>query len=111
MTWLALHQRALPGVDWSGLEDICAAGWQRKLHVFEVPFYYIEYAIAGVAALDLYGRYLADPVPTVAAYRRALGLGARAPLPDLFAAAGLPWPIDRAAVRRAAALCRALLDL
>lgn len=109
--WQALHRRMLPAVDWSGLEDICAAGWQRKLHVFEVPFYYLEYAIAGVAALHLHARYLDDPAPAVAAYRRALALGARAPLPTLFAAAGLPWPIDRAAVRRAADHCRALLAL
>ena len=60
-TWLALHGRLHPAVDWSGLEDIRAAGWQRKLHVFEVPFYYIEYAIAGLGAIQLYGRYLADP--------------------------------------------------
>lgn len=109
--WLALHRRTHPAVDWSGLEDICAAGWQRKLHVFEVPFYYIEYAIAGLGALQLYGRYLADPAATVAAYRRALALGARAPLPDLFAAAGLSWSIDRATVREATGLCRRLLDL
>lgn len=110
-TWLALHGRLHPAVDWSGLEDIRAAGWQRKLHVFEVPFYYIEYAIAGLGAIQLYGRYLADPRATMADYRRALALGGRAPLPELFAAAGVPWGLSAGDVRRATQVCRTLLEL
>ncbi|MCY1006865.1 M3 family metallopeptidase [Nannocystis pusilla] len=109
--WLAQHWRLCPGVDWSGLEADRAALWQRRLHVFELPFYYIEYAIAGLGAVQLYRRALAEPAAAVADLRRALALGARARLPDLFAAAGLHFGTDRHTVRQAAAACRELLDL
>ncbi|MDC0673903.1 M3 family oligoendopeptidase [Nannocystis radixulma] len=109
--WLAQHRRLCPGVDWSGLDDDRAALWQRRLHVFELPFYYIEYAIAGLGAVQLHRRALAEPAPAVADLRRALALGARARLPDLFAAAGLHFGTDRSSVRRAADACRQLLDL
>ncbi|WP_434415666.1 M3 family metallopeptidase [Nannocystis pusilla] len=109
--WLAQHRRLCQGVDWSGLEADRAALWQRRLHVFELPFYYIEYAIAGLGAVQLHRRALAEPAAAVADLRRALALGARARLPDLFAAAGLHFGTDRSAVRRAAAACRELLDL
>lgn len=109
--WLAQHRRLCPGVDWSGLDDHRAALWQRRLHVFELPFYYIEYAIAGLGAVQLHRRALADPAAAVADLRRALALGARARLPDLFAAAGLRFGTDRGTVRAAADACRDLLDL
>nr|WP_276599769.1 M3 family metallopeptidase [Nannocystis sp. SCPEA4] len=109
--WLAQHRRLCPGVDWSGLDDDRAALWQRRLHVFELPFYYIEYAIAGLGAVQLHRRALAEPAAAVADLRRALALGARARLPDLFAAAGLHFGTDRSSVRRAADACRELLDL
>lgn len=109
--WLAQHRRLCPGVDWRDLEADRAALWQRRLHVFELPFYYIEYAIAGLGAVQLHRRALAEPAAAVADLRRALALGARARLPDLFAAAGLHFGTDRNTVRRAAAACRELLDL
>ncbi|MDC0719331.1 M3 family metallopeptidase [Nannocystis bainbridge] len=109
--WRAQHERLCPGVDWSGLEADRAALWQRRLHVFELPFYYIEYAIAGLGAVQLHRRALAEPAAAVADLRRALGLGARARLPDLFAAAGLQFGTDRGTVSRTAAACRELLDL
>lgn len=109
--WRVQHERLCPGVDWSGLEDDRAALWQRRLHVFELPFYYLEYAIAGLGAVQLYRRALAEPAAAVADLRRALALGARARLPDLFAAAGLTFGTDRRTVQQAAAACRDLLDL
>lgn len=97
--WLALHRRMVPAVDWSGLDAARAALWQRKLHVFELPFYYVEYGIAQLGALQVYRRYRRDPADAVARYRHALSLGARAPLPALFAAAGLRFDLGRPAVR------------
>jgi oligoendopeptidase F len=107
--WLALHQRFFPTVDWSGLEPERAALWQRKLHILELPFYYIEYGIAQLGALQLFAAYRRDRKATLAAYRRALALGARAGLRDLFHAAGLRLDLSVARVQSLMDLVRAEL--
>ncbi|TAH34563.1 MAG: hypothetical protein EYC70_16655 [Planctomycetota bacterium] len=87
--WVALRERFLPGLDWSGLAEEQAHEWHRQGHVFEVPFYYIEYAIAQIGALQVWHRFRADPAGAVRRYRAGLALGGSRPLPDLFAAADL----------------------
>lgn len=87
--WLALLDRFAPGVDWSGLETVRASSWQRQLHLFHVPFYYIEYGIAQLGALQLWMKARVDPRAAIANYRAALALGGTRPLPELFAAAGI----------------------
>lgn len=87
--WLEVQGRFDAGIDWSGLEKEREAMWQRQLHIFQVPFYYIEYALAQMGAIQLWIHYRRDPEATVAAYRRALALGGSRPLPQLFEAAGL----------------------
>ncbi len=98
-TWLALHRRFFPTVDWSGLELERAALWQRKLHIFELPFYYIEYGIAQLGALQVLAAHRSDPAAAVEAYRRGLALGARAGLRDLFTATGLRFDLSRPALQ------------
>ncbi len=87
--WTRLRQRFGGTTDWSGLERERASEWHRQLHVFEVPFYYVEYALAELGALQLWLAYRREPAAAVAAYRRGLSLGGSRPLPQLFAAAGL----------------------
>ena len=62
--------------------------WHRQLHIFLYPFYYIEYGIAQLGALQIWQRSLADRPGAVADYKKALALGGSRPLPELFAAAG-----------------------
>jgi oligoendopeptidase F len=62
--------------------------WYRQLHIFLYPFYYIEYGIAQLGALQVWRNSLDDPVEAVRRYRAALSLGATRPLPEIFAAAG-----------------------
>lgn len=107
--WLALHRRFFPTVDWSGLDPERAALWQRKLHIFELPFYYIEYGIAQLGALQVLAAHRRDPVAAVAAYRRGLALGGRAGLRELFDAAGLRFDLSRPAVQALMNLVRAEL--
>ncbi len=83
-------------VDWSGLDDARASMWQRQLHLFHVPFYYIEYGIAQLGALQLWLAYRNDPGKALSAYRSALRLGGKRPLPELFEAAGLKFDFTRA---------------
>jgi len=81
-------------VDWSGLEDEMVTGWQRKLHIYQVPFYYIEYGLAQLGAAQVWRNALKDQAGAVAAYRKALALGGTAPLPQLFEAAGARLSFD-----------------
>ena len=89
--WVKTYDRFGPGVDWDGLEAEKRSLWQRQIHVFQSPFYYIEYGIAQLGALGVWSRYLRDPKGAVEAYRSALALGGSRPLPELFNRAGLAW--------------------
>ena len=97
--WLGLLERfESRRVSWSGLEDVRAASWQRQLHLFNWPFYYIEYGIAQLGALHMWLQYRDHPAKALENYRRALALGGTRPLPDLFAAAGIPFDFSAKAV-------------
>lgn len=89
--WQKLHKRFDSGVDWSGLELERDYWWQKQLHLFEVPFYYIEYGIAQLGALQLWHNYRQDPQATLQQMLNAYALGNSQPLPQLFAAAGLKF--------------------
>jgi len=96
--WAALWARYLPGVSWDGLEATAANGWQRKLHIFQLPFYYIEYGLAALGAAQLWRGALADRATAVKRYRAALALGGTVTLPELFAAAGARFAFDEETV-------------
>jgi oligoendopeptidase F len=81
-------------VDWTGLEETRDHTWHRQLHIFLYPFYYIEYGIAQLGALQIWHRGLGDPAGAVSDYRKALALGGSRPLPELFAAAGIRFGFD-----------------
>jgi oligoendopeptidase F len=86
--WLRLRSRFERGVDWSGLERERVARWYRQLHIFMYPFYYIEYGIAQLGALQVWRNSLKDPATAVARYREALALGAVRSLPEIYQTAG-----------------------
>ncbi len=92
--WLRIRQRFERGVDWSGLEGERVARWYRQLHIFLYPFYYIEYGIAQIGALQVWRNSLSDPADAIARYRAALALGATRPLPELYRAAGARLTFD-----------------
>jgi oligoendopeptidase F len=92
--WVALWQRFIPGVDWGGLEQELMTGWQRKLHIHQVPFYYVEYGLAQLGAVQVWRNALTDQAEAVASYRRALALGGTVSLPQLYATAGAKFAFD-----------------
>jgi oligoendopeptidase F len=92
--WLAIRSRFERGIDWSGLEAERVARWYRQLHIFEYPFYYIEYGIAQLGALQVWRRALEDPAAAVADYKRALALGGTRSLPEIYRAAGARLVFD-----------------
>jgi oligoendopeptidase F len=86
--WLDLRARFERGVDWTGLEKERVSRWYRQLHIFEYPFYYIEYGIAQLGALQLWRASLSDPAGTIKRYREALSLGGTVTLPEMYRTAG-----------------------
>jgi oligoendopeptidase F len=81
-------------VDFSGLEEYRKISWQRQLHLFEVPFYYIEYGIAQLGAIGLWMQYKKNPDQALNNYINALSLGGTKTLPALFEAAGLKFDLS-----------------
>lgn len=98
--WLKLDERFGPAVSWDGLEQYRPVAWQRQLHLFEVPFYYIEYGIAMLGALQLWLQSKKDEKKAIANYRKALSLGGSRPLPELFAAAELDFDFGPETMKR-----------
>jgi oligoendopeptidase F len=96
--WLRLRSRFERGVDWSGLDRERVARWYRQLHIFMYPFYYIEYGIAQLGALQVWRNSLENPSGAVAQYREALSLGAVRSLPEIYRAAGARLTFDVAAI-------------
>jgi oligoendopeptidase F len=92
--WLRLRSRFERGIDWSGLEQERIARWYRQLHIFMYPFYYIEYGIAQLGALQVWRNSLENPGRAVARYRDALALGAVRSLPDIYRTAGARLTFD-----------------
>jgi oligoendopeptidase F len=92
--WVNLEDRFGSALDWSGLEHFRNCAWHRQLHPFQVPFYYIEYGIAQLGALQLWLQFREDPERALRNYAKALSLGGSRPLPELFEAAGLEFRFD-----------------
>lgn len=92
--WAALWGRFMQGEDWSGLDEAMMTGWHRKLHIFCSPFYFIDYGLAQLGALQIWQRAQRDLPGAVQQYRAALALGGTRALPDLFAAAGTRLAFD-----------------
>ena len=107
--WLELWQRFMPGTDWSGLEDMLVSGWQRKLHILQSPFYYVEYGMAQLGAFQVWRNARSDQAGAVAAYRQALSLGGTVSLPELYAAAGAKFAFDAGTLRQAVDLAEQTL--
>jgi oligoendopeptidase F len=102
--WAELWQRFMPGQDWSGLEQEMMTGWHRKLHIYQVPFYYMEYGLAQLGAVQVWRNALQDQAQALANYRQALALGGTVPLPQLFEAAGVKFAFDKETLRTAVEL-------
>lgn len=108
--WGRLWDRFMPGEDWSGLENARVTGWHRKGHIHAMPFYYIEYGLAMLGAVQVWRNSLSDQKQAVADYRKALSLGGTRSLPQLFNAAGARLGFDADILREAIDLMESTLD-
>ena len=90
--WLRiLNEFSTSAIDYSGLEGFRSYNWQRQLHLFEVPFYYIEYGIAQLGAIGMWKQYRDNPEKALENYMKGLSLGGTKTLPTLYAAAGIDF--------------------
>ncbi len=86
-------------IDYSGLDQYRAIGWQRQLHLFEVPFYYIEYGIAQLGAIGMWMQYQKNPTLALENYMNALSLGGTKTLPELYQTAGISFDFSSSYVK------------
>ena len=97
--FLQLMDRFGGDVDYSGCEAARAYSWQRQLHIFLHPFYYVEYGIAQLGALQVWANSKANKTKALSEYKKSLALGGSRPLPELFAAAGCKFQFDAATIK------------
>lgn len=98
--WMALsHQFGTGLTDWSGLEKYRPTSWHRQLHLFEVPFYYIEYGMAQLGAIAVWRNYRQDPKQALNQYETALSLGYTRSIPHIYETAGIKFDFSASYVR------------
>lgn len=97
--WRELMARFQGDVQWSGLDSYADHLWQRQLHIFLYPFYYIEYAIAQLGALQIWNLAKQDRNAALQSYKSSLRLGGSKALPKLFSAAGCRLDFSAATLR------------
>lgn len=107
--WIELMDRFGGDVDWSGHEAARAHHWHRQLHIFIHPFYYVEYGIAQLGALQVWANSHRNAAQALCDYQAGLALGGSRPLPELFAAAGCRFDFSAETVRPLVSLVRSEL--
>lgn len=97
--WMSILQEFSTGVtDWTGFEEYRAHFWQKQLHLYEVPFYYVEYGIAQLGAIAMWRQYRGNKEQALENYKKALSLGYTKTLKELYATAGIKFDFSPAYV-------------
>jgi oligoendopeptidase F len=98
--WVQLSKDFGTGlVNWDGLEEMRNYSWQKQLHLYEVPFYYIEYGMAQLGALSVWRNYLQQPEKAIAQYKEALALGYTKTIGEIYATAGIQFDFSAAYIK------------
>ena len=98
--WLRIFESFSDEItDWSGFEKAKAYLWQKQLHLYEVPFYYIEYGIAQLGAIAVWKNYKENPEKGLQAYLNALKIGYTRPIPEVYEAADIRFDFSRSYIQ------------
>jgi oligoendopeptidase F len=108
--WGELWDRFMKGIDYSGFEKNKRVYWHQQSHIHTIPFYYVEYGLALLGAVQVFGNARSDQSKAVADYRKALALGSTVPLPELFAAAGAKFAFDTDTLKQAVDLMEEVIE-
>ena len=103
-TWRQVSQKFMPDVDWSGLEHYREIGWQSVTHIHNAPFYYVEYGLALLGAVQIWANSRRNRAEAVQQYRDALAMGSTASMPELYKTAGASFTFDAPALQDAVGL-------
>lgn len=110
-TWATISKEISGSVmDMRGEEEFRGRGWQSQLHIFEVPFYYIEYGMAQLGAVAVWRNYKNDPAKALDAYEAGLRLGYTRSIPEIYKAAGIEFNFSRSYVKELATFVKSELD-
>lgn len=97
LAWVEIYKEySSKEICWDGVEEGFVFAWQKQLHLFEVPFYYIEYAIAQLGAIALWRKYRVNKEGTIAQFKNALQLGYSKTVPEIYATAGIEFNLSPA---------------
>jgi oligoendopeptidase F len=109
--WLQLSKDFGTGmIDWTGYENIQAYTWQKQLHLYEVPFYYIEYGMAQLGALAVWRNYLNNKSKAIAEYKAALSLGYTKTIGEIYKTAGIEFNFTESYIKELMAFVREELE-
>jgi len=100
--WVRIFSRFKGLENYDGYEDTAQNRWLMQLHLFEMPFYYIDYGLATLCSLGIWAKYRKDKKDALEIYKRALSLGGSRPLPELYESAGMAWDFGPATVKKCA---------
>jgi oligoendopeptidase F len=101
--WQLLNKEYGSGLtDWTGFEDMIDTSWQRQLHIFEVPFYYIEYGIAQLGAIGVWKNSIENKENAIEQYKSALKLAYTKSIPSIYKTAGIPFDFSDAYLKEIA---------
>jgi oligoendopeptidase F len=98
--WLEINKVVDGFIDWEGFEGYQSIRWQNQLHIYEVPFYYIEYGFAQLGALGVWANYKSDPAKGIAQYKDALALGNIKTIPEVYEKAGVKFDFSESIIKR-----------
>ena len=94
--WLEIYEQFSDSLtDWNGLDDAKKYIWQKQLHIYEVPFYYIEYGMAQLGAVGVWRNYKQNPQKGLEGYLNALKLGYTVPISQIYGAANIPFDFSK----------------
>ena len=89
-------------MDWSGVESVKKLLWQKQLHIYEVPFYYIEYGFAQLGAIAMWRNYRLNPSQTIKQYLDALKMGYTGSIAEVYEKAGVRFDFSEDYIRELA---------
>jgi oligoendopeptidase F len=109
--WLQIYERFGAGfADWTDHKEAEANLWQKQLHIFEVPFYYIEYGMAQLGAIAVWKNYKENPEKGLKQYLDALKLGYTKTIKEIYETAGIKFDFSAAYVKELAGFVKAEMD-
>ncbi len=98
--WLqTIQSLSAKNISFKGIEHFLKIRWQAQLHIFEVPFYYIEYGFAQLGAIAIWKNYKENPKQTIEQYKAALSLGNTKPIPEIYKTAGIQFNFSQTYIK------------